>query len=367
MAEPREGSPGPRTATSLRVEGVSLAQYAAVKAALAEGFPVSDALEVEGIGPADWSTADPLWKVRLVDEPAVFATYEAELADAEDWLDRNVAPLRDELGAWLAFLDAYAAHPRPSELLKSSLLGVNDLSRLGRSWHRRARDDAAIPRRIAELRKGPLPPLPSLVVQPALLRRARGSAPAAAKPVQASSRVVVPNDTSMAPGKLRLYSYVAIKARLAESPGEEARVLEQLGITGFAETDAGWQMVLDGDAELARDYRRLLEASRARLRSAAKSASAALVDRSSPGSSDPPALVAPSSRALPFAQRAPAAPPSPPAAPSPVKRAPAALEGTSMSFVVPRGRRCRSRPARRQAPQGPCARRQRHRPLLRPR
>jgi len=119
VAESREGAPGTRTATSLRVEGISLAQYAAVKAALAEGFPVSDALEVEGIGPADWSTADPLWKVRLVDEPAVFATYEAELADAEDWLDRNVAPLRDELGAWLAFLDAYAAHPRPPELLKS--------------------------------------------------------------------------------------------------------------------------------------------------------------------------------------------------------------------------------------------------------
>jgi len=307
-----------------------------VKAALAEGFPLDDALEIEGIDSAGWSTADPLWKVRLVDDPAAFATYEAELADAEDWLDRSVTPLREELGAWLAFLDVYAAHPRPSELLKSSLLGVNDLSRLGRSWSRRAKEDAEIPRRIADMRKGPLPPLPALVIQPPVLRRARGSASpgagATATPTEAASRVIVPTDTSMAPGNLRLYSYVAIKARLAESPGEEARVLAEMGITGFAATDAGWKAVLQSDAVVARDYRRLLDGHRARLHGAAKSTTADGAGGSAPRSSVSASLGAP----FPFAQAAPAAPPSTPVS-SPATNAPAALSGTSMSFVMPKG------------------------------
>ena len=307
-----------------------------MKAALAEGFPLDDALEIEGIDSAGWSTADPLWKVRLVDDPAAFATYEAELADAEDWLDRSVTPLREELGAWLAFLDVYAAHPRPSELLKSSLLGVNDLSRLGRSWSRRAKEDAEIPRRIADMRKGPLPPLPALVIQPPVLRRARGSASpgagATATPTEAASRVIVPTDTSMAPGNLRLYSYVAIKARLAESPGEEARVLAEMGITGFAATDAGWKAVLQSDAVVARDYRRLLDGHRARLHGAAKSTTADGAGGSAPRSSVSASLGAP----FPFAQAAPAAPPSTPVS-SPATNAPAALSGTSMSFVMPKG------------------------------
>src|SRR6185437_13698204 len=130
---------------------MSLVQYAAVKAARTEGFALNDVLKVEGVSAAAWSRADPLWKLRLVDDKTAFALYEAELAQAEDWLDREVSPLRGDLAAWLAFLDAYSAHPRPAELLQASKLGANDLSRLKRRWELRAREDASIPAQIARL------------------------------------------------------------------------------------------------------------------------------------------------------------------------------------------------------------------------
>ena len=112
---------------------VSLAQYAAVNAAVAEGFLDDDALSAEGLAPQAFRSADAHWKLRLVNEPPTFATNEQELAAAQDRLDRDVTPLRTDLAAWLAFLDAYAAHPKPFEMLQASMLGMHDIARLGRA------------------------------------------------------------------------------------------------------------------------------------------------------------------------------------------------------------------------------------------
>jgi hypothetical protein len=247
-----------------------------VRAARAEGFALHEVLKVEGVSAAAWSRADPLWKLRLVDDRQAFTLYEAELAQAEDWLDRDISPLHGDLAAWLAFLDAYSAHPRPAELLTASKLGVNDLSRLTRSWEHRAAEDASIPAQIARLREGTPAPLPPIVVQPAVLRRSRGSAPVA--PIHAdtpaAAGLAAVADTNLAPGKMRFYRYVAIKASLANSPGDEAQVLERFGVVDFATIDAGWQALLRDDPELAREYRALLDAQRASTRRAPTETSA---------------------------------------------------------------------------------------------
>jgi hypothetical protein len=149
----------------------------------------------------------------------------------------------------------------------------------------------------------------------------------------------------MAPGKLRLYSYVAIKARLAERPGDEQRVLAERGITDFANTDAGWQAVLANDKELERDYRRLLDAQRAKLKSGARSAPPAppppepshapaapqLLPSQSRLVGTSLALDAPHGPALPFTPGP--TPPQPSAASAP--RPPPKLAGTSLALDVP--------------------------------
>ena len=109
-------------------------------------------------------------------EPPTLAAYEQELATAQDRLDREVTPLRTDLAAWLAFLDAYAAHPKPFEMLQASTLGMNDIARLGRAWDRRMKQDPSIEKRIAELRKGPALELPAITVKPAVLKPSSGAA-----------------------------------------------------------------------------------------------------------------------------------------------------------------------------------------------
>ena len=139
---------------------LSLAAYAAVKAAVAEGFALPMVLGVEGIPPNVWFAADLAWKSKLATQSAEFARYVAELAGAEDRLARKVCPLEDDLGTWLAFLDRYSSSPTPFAWLTELKLGLNDMSRLHRSWAKRMREDAKLERRIADLRKKQLPPLP---------------------------------------------------------------------------------------------------------------------------------------------------------------------------------------------------------------
>ncbi|WP_438034786.1 hypothetical protein [Sorangium sp. So ce204] len=136
-------------------EAASLAQYAAVKAAVTEGFPLADVLAVEGLTPRAFARADLAWKQRLVAEPELLAAYELELAQAEDWLERSVEPLAEDAAAWTSFLAAFEAHPAPFELLHGNDLGMNDVSRLRRRWTRRAEEDAKLGELLVELRAKP--------------------------------------------------------------------------------------------------------------------------------------------------------------------------------------------------------------------
>lgn len=165
----------PRTLDTLRVGGLSLAQYAAVRAALAEEHPLDAVLAIEGIDARTWRSAERAWQRRLVHDNAARARYETEIAAAEDWLDRRVAPLDSDERAWAAFLQEYTLHHAPAEMLAGLRLRVGDLGRLGRKWKARAAADPTLEPRIAEMRRSP-GKLPPLEVAPAVLRASRGVA-----------------------------------------------------------------------------------------------------------------------------------------------------------------------------------------------
>lgn len=101
------------------VEGVTLEQYAGVSAALIEGFPLPAVLNAEGLDARAWPRVSLRWSQRLAAGGAagpLAASYRDTLAFARGWLGRRVAPLEDDLGVWLAFLNAWSAHPDGGDL-----------------------------------------------------------------------------------------------------------------------------------------------------------------------------------------------------------------------------------------------------------
>jgi hypothetical protein len=70
------------------LHGVSLSRYAAVQAAIGEGFDRDAALAVEGFDPFTFERAAAKWTARLAEAASrangLLARYQAELAAAED-------------------------------------------------------------------------------------------------------------------------------------------------------------------------------------------------------------------------------------------------------------------------------------------
>lgn len=320
-ATPPSREPDP---SAERPHGVSLEQYAGITTAVAEGFPLGAVLANERLSPASWAEAEPAWKVRVARDGVsgqVFAELEQKRRIAEDTLARAVAPIDADLAAWMSFLRAYAAHPAPFAMLKEAGLGLNDLSRLQRGWARRMAEDRGLEKEAADLAKRGPGPLPPIRVQPGTLKRFPWSPGPAEAPKPVAPKVAAPAETSLAPGQMRLFNYVAIKAQVLERPAEAERLLKELGMTDFAATDAGWQEILRSNPDLDRDYRRLLDARRAKIRSAAKEGS-------------PRAAPAPAKTVAPGPSPGPRGAPSP--SMPPVVRAPSKLAGTALAEDVPR-------------------------------
>ncbi|WP_437672880.1 hypothetical protein [Sorangium sp. So ce131] len=184
-------SPGARPSAQLDpvLHGISLTQFAAVTAALADGFELPAVLAVEGVAPAAWPRAEAAWKARLVEESlkegqGLFPSYRSRLAEAEDRLARRITPLESDLAAWTVFLKAYSSHPSPFELLSGVGLGVNDVSRLSRLWTRRLAGSPELQERAAELAREAGAELPVLRIEPGVLTP---SAAAAARAETASA------------------------------------------------------------------------------------------------------------------------------------------------------------------------------------
>lgn len=174
------------------IVGASLEHHASVRAALAEGFALAAVLEVERIDGRAWEEIDAGWTARIVEDRRtggqMFAAYEAALAQAEERLSRRVHPLDDDLGAWVAFLQAFSGDGDPVALLRKLGLGPNDIARLSRRWARKLASCSELRSRSAELRARPLS-LPRITATPAALRPSPFAAGrAAGAPVRAAAQ-----------------------------------------------------------------------------------------------------------------------------------------------------------------------------------
>ncbi|MGK4008488.1 hypothetical protein WMF31_38115 [Sorangium sp. So ce1036] len=304
-------------------EAISLAQYAAVRAAVTEGFPLADVLAVEGLTPRTFAQADLAWKQRLVAEPEVLVAYEQELAQAEDWLDRRVEPLADDPAAWASFLAAFGAHPAPFELLQEKDLGMNDVARLRRRWARRAEQDAKIGELLEELRTKP-GKLGSLRIGPRVLRPSRVAKAwrAAEVPAEEHSAAV-----PLGEPRLGLAEYAALCAELDALPEQRERVLRRRGLADEetrAALDRRWRAALERDPALAKDFERLQAHHARRLEMLlARAREVGHVERSPASVTATSAPAAPSSEAV--------------AGPGAPLVTPAALQDTGPLLEVPRG------------------------------
>lgn len=143
-------------------KAIPLEQIAAVFAAEQEGFALEEVLAVEGIESELWEPARAESIVSVATDVEQHARYTEALIASQDRLHCDVAPVFDDVSAWVAFVHAV---DKASFATLASTHGLvsNDLSRLERHWRTRFAEDAALSKQAKALRKSP-PALPALVV-----------------------------------------------------------------------------------------------------------------------------------------------------------------------------------------------------------
>lgn len=143
-------------AEGLAFEGVSLEQFAGVGAALAEKLPLPEILTQEQIESEAWPKAERAWRQALVESTDLQLTYMDKRRTAEDCLARKLDPVDREPHAWAGLLSAVTHGDRNAVLAKLGLT-MTDVARLGRSWRRKAAEDAAVAEQLADTDKAALP------------------------------------------------------------------------------------------------------------------------------------------------------------------------------------------------------------------
>jgi hypothetical protein len=127
---------------------ISLAQYAAVLAGLAEGHQLGRILACEGISPASWPDAEEAWSDRIAHEAGaekgLQAEFDEHLATAQDRYGRRLPPLDEDLRAFLDFRRRWSTDPDPPALLARLGLRVGEVARLSRLWSTRLASDPAL-------------------------------------------------------------------------------------------------------------------------------------------------------------------------------------------------------------------------------
>lgn len=202
----------------VRFGGLSVAQYAGITAAIAEGHAPADALAQESLEADAWSETESQWREAIVESLELQVAYTQRRREAEDHLTRSVSPLDDDPAAWAGLLGAIMIAPSLTEVLEPLGLCMNDVNRLSRAWRRKQQEDEALGTRLAELAATAKPPT-SVVAGPKVLRpfpwskrwtddapeacsAGRGSVPTAPVVAMASFQRVATLDASSAPRHL---------------------------------------------------------------------------------------------------------------------------------------------------------------------
>jgi hypothetical protein len=246
---------------------VRLEHHAGVSAALAEGIPLADVLQQEGIAEADWKVADKKWREALSSSPDLQMEYARKRMEAEDALARKIDPVEDDAAAWVGLLGAVQAADDPSEVLKPLGLKSTDLGRLGRAWQRKAKKDPAVVKKLSELSgKGVAPT--SVKAEPIKLKpfpwtkgaaaQSNAATPAASSSGGVSakrSRIATPtNGVFPVEDDIDLYAAFSVASQLL--PGETTRIVGLCGIDErrVPQIVAAWRQRLDADPNLRADF-----------------------------------------------------------------------------------------------------------------
>ncbi len=124
--------------------GITLAQFAAVRAGLDAGFELEAVLRNEGVHVDVWAQAEAAWEDEL-DRDAegtwtLDESFDALLAAARYRYARPIPPLDEDLGAWLDFVRIWGETEEPLTMLADLGLRASDLMYLHAHWARQLSD-----------------------------------------------------------------------------------------------------------------------------------------------------------------------------------------------------------------------------------
>lgn len=198
--------------------GLSLEQFAGVTAATAEGVPLDRVLTQERLAEEVWRRAAPLWREAIADSPELQVELVRLRRIAEDCLRRDVSPLDSDPAAWVGLLGALGKSTRPASVLAALGVTASDVSRLGRHWKQRAKEDPELAKRLTEIGGTAMAP-EAVEVGPLELR------PFPWSPRPKAPRLDAPSPTLSAPGE---------RAGLPAPPVIRQRASFQLGAAPIA-------------------------------------------------------------------------------------------------------------------------------------
>jgi hypothetical protein len=154
-------------AAELLAGGMPLRQYAAIHAALAEGFSIDSVLAHERVDAEAWPDVDEAWAELFMEsadgDRALLDQYDQLLREAQDRFQRPIAPLGDDLQAWLDFTRLLGSTSDPLAFLARLEIRPNDVLRLKRIWFERLTQDESARKRVAEILAAPPSALPAIV------------------------------------------------------------------------------------------------------------------------------------------------------------------------------------------------------------
>jgi hypothetical protein len=132
----------------MALAGVTLAQFALVRAGLIDGLRLDELLAFAELDTSTWEAGEEAWDDQVLDAmeegPALLDAIDEATAEARTHWTRRLPPFDEELRAWLDLVRAWASAPEPQEFLAEKKLGVAELAHLHRLWSERLAKDAKL-------------------------------------------------------------------------------------------------------------------------------------------------------------------------------------------------------------------------------
>lgn len=130
------------------LHGVTLEQYAIIRAGVEDGLPLGQLLGLTGVVPKSWVRAEDAWHERLIADLDVEGPVTAVLDELmrraqRRWL-RRIPPLDTDLRSWLDFERAWAPDVDGDAFLDTFGMRPSDMTRLATLWAERLEADPAL-------------------------------------------------------------------------------------------------------------------------------------------------------------------------------------------------------------------------------